>query len=222
MGATKDFNRCTGPEDSDCSHDLGVARALEGHVWSGVVARKGRLMLGVSVPVEDGASHVVLMTFSAYSGIDAHLAAELRHSLGSDVAFVCRGQVAAASLPLPPAIPTPTETPALVTLAGKRLFCRVCAPAWQAPAARHRLCYSPRLRRGPASVPPLSAHPGPRTVRRPCRRARMWRAPGARPDAPARRHHAARLRPEPGRVAGIASMCGGATRSACCKPSSTT
>ena len=122
MGATKALAALSAPEDSDCSHELGVARALDGHVWSGVVARKGRLMLGVSVPVEDGASHVVLMTFSAYSDIDAELAAELRHSLGSDVAFVCRGQVAAASLPLPPAIPTPTETPALVTLAGKRYF----------------------------------------------------------------------------------------------------
>src|SRR5262249_47267596 len=48
---------------------VGVATALQGQVWTGVVARNGQLMLAVTVPVVDGASKVVLMTFTAFSCI---------------------------------------------------------------------------------------------------------------------------------------------------------
>jgi diguanylate cyclase (GGDEF)-like protein len=110
------------PEGSDCMGDAGVARALDGRVWTGVIARSGRLMLGVSVPVLDGASHVVLMTLSAYSEINAELATNLRQSLGSDVAFVYQGQVVGASLPLPQRVPTPQGAPILTTLGGTPYF----------------------------------------------------------------------------------------------------
>ena len=118
MGATDQREQA----GKDYSRETGIARALDGSCWSGMILRHGQLMLGVSVPVVDGASHVVLMTFTAYSLIDARLAGELRHALNTDVAFVQSGHVLGASLPLPDVVPTPRNTPTLARIGGERFF----------------------------------------------------------------------------------------------------
>lgn len=120
MGAT-DLRERAG---SDRHQEPGVARALDGQSWSGIVAQNGRLQLGVCVPVVDGASHVVLMTFTAYSAIDSELASELQRSLGSDLAFVYQGRIVGASLTLPTnlSLPHTADASALVTVRGHRYF----------------------------------------------------------------------------------------------------
>ncbi len=112
-------------EAASAEHDAsgrepGTKAALGGQVWTGVVARQNRLMLAVCVPVFIG--HYVWGTFSAYRAIDPGLARSLQAALGADVAFVYHGQVVGASLALPPRVPTPQDTPRLVTLNGIRYF----------------------------------------------------------------------------------------------------
>lgn len=123
MGATDSREQA----GKDYSRETGIARALDGVCWSGVILRHGQLMLVVSVPVVDGASHVVLMTFTAYSLIDARLAGELRHALNTDVAFVQQGHVVGASLPLPDILPTPRSAPTLTRL-GRERYLLLYAP----------------------------------------------------------------------------------------------
>ena len=102
---------------SDCEKLPGVAIAIEGATWTGVVARDGKLMLQVSVPVVIGPE--VWGTFTSYSALDGQLARNLRGVTNSgEVAFVARGQVMAASRVLPATLPTPQDEPKLVTLGG--------------------------------------------------------------------------------------------------------
>ena len=102
---------------SDCAKLPGLLVALDGATWTGVVARNGKLMLQVSVPVAIGPE--VWGTFTSYSALDGKLAQNLRSvSNGSEVAFVSRGQVMAASRNLPASLPTPQNEPKLVTLGG--------------------------------------------------------------------------------------------------------
>ncbi len=123
MGATDSREQA----GKDYSREPGISRALDGDCWSGVISRHGQLMLAVSVPVVDGASHVVLMTFTTYSLIDARLAGELRHALNTDIAFVRQGHVVGASLPLPDVLPTPRNTPTLTRL-GRERYLLLYAP----------------------------------------------------------------------------------------------
>ncbi|HLK61200.1 MAG TPA: diguanylate cyclase, partial [Chthonomonadaceae bacterium] len=104
------------------SHNAGVATALTGGVWSGVVVQDGKLMLVVSAPVRDPVSKGVVATLSAYSAIDASVAANLKRELGYDIAFVQDGQVLAASLPLQKHIATPERTARLIHLGGKDYY----------------------------------------------------------------------------------------------------
>ena len=103
----------------DMSADAGVAAAMDNHEWQGIVAREGRLMLAVCVPLEIGA--YPCGTFTAYRAIDPAVASHLRAALGTDVAFLYRGQVVGASCPLPSRLPTPTA-PTVVTLNGTHFF----------------------------------------------------------------------------------------------------
>src|SRR5579871_372368 len=107
-------------DSKDLHTSPGVATALQGQVWTGVVASNGILMLAVTVPVVDGASKVVLMTFTAYSHIDSRLASDLKQALGSDVAFLYRGRIVGASLALPSDFPAPKGAPAQITVDGVR------------------------------------------------------------------------------------------------------
>ncbi len=102
------------------AQEPGIQAALGGHAWTGVVARQGRLMLSVSVPVFIG--QYVWGTFTAYRAIDPGLARSLCATLGTEVAFIYRGQVVGASLPLPTRLPTPRDAPRLITLGGVRYF----------------------------------------------------------------------------------------------------
>ena len=104
---------------TDMSADAGVAAAMDSREWQGTVARGGRLMLAVCVPVKIGA--YPWGTFTAYRAIDPAVATHLRASLGTDVAFLYRGRVVGASCPLPTALPTPS-VPTVVTLEGTRYF----------------------------------------------------------------------------------------------------
>lgn len=106
----------------DGQHDPGVTRALQGQSWAGVVTRGEKLMLEVSVPVVDGVSKEVLLTFTVFSAIDAEVAQQLKKAIGSEVAFVREGKVVGATLPLPAHIPTPAGTPTLITLGHTRWF----------------------------------------------------------------------------------------------------
>lgn len=87
--------------------DSGILLALRGENATRVVARNGKLMLAVSVPIVDPVSKVVQGTFTTYSVIDAKDARELKAALGCDVAFLDHGMVVGASLPLPAHISTP-------------------------------------------------------------------------------------------------------------------
>ncbi len=104
---------------SDLSREPGVAAALNEQPWQGVVARGGRLMLSVCVPVKIGA--YPWGTFTAYRAIDPALASSLRASLGTDVAFLYQGRVVGASRPLPERLPLPTS-PTVVTVDGAKFF----------------------------------------------------------------------------------------------------
>jgi diguanylate cyclase (GGDEF)-like protein len=104
---------------ADLSRDVGIAAALDNRPWQGIVGRAGHLMLAVSVPVKIGA--YPWGTFTAYRAIDQSIAASLQASLGTDVAFLYRGQVVVSSSPLPTHLPTPS-VPTVVTLNGIRFF----------------------------------------------------------------------------------------------------
>jgi len=104
---------------ADLAGDSGVTAAMASQSWQGVVAREGRLMLAVCVPVRIGA--YPWGTFTAYRAIDPSVAAHLRASLGTDVAFLYRGDVVGASRPLPPHLPAP-RVPTVVTLECTRFF----------------------------------------------------------------------------------------------------
>jgi len=104
---------------ADLSGAAGGAAAMDNREWQGVVERRGRLMLTVSEPVRIGAYPWV--TFTAFRAIDPSVAAQLRASLGADVAFLCRGRVVGASCPLPDRLPAP-QAPTLVTVRGARFF----------------------------------------------------------------------------------------------------
>jgi len=104
---------------AELAGDAGVAAAMDSREWRGVTARGGRLMLAVCVPVRIGA--YPWGTFTAYRAIDPAVAAHLRASLGTDVAFLYRGRVVGASRPLPPHLPAP-RVPTVVTLGGARFF----------------------------------------------------------------------------------------------------
>ena len=104
---------------ADLSGDAGIAAAVGDREWQGVVARRGRLMLAVSEPVRIGA--YPWGAFTAYRAIDPSVAAHLRASLGTEVAFLYQGRVVGASCPLPDRLPTP-QAPTVVTLRGARFF----------------------------------------------------------------------------------------------------
>ena len=104
---------------TDMSADAGVAAAIDNREWQGIVARGGRLVLAVCVPVQIHA--YPWGTFTAYRAIDPAVAVHLRASLGTDVAFLYHGKVVGASCPLPPTLPTP-RTPTVVVLNGTRYF----------------------------------------------------------------------------------------------------
>jgi len=109
-------------ESSDYRREAGIAAALRGETWSGVVARRGHLMLAVSVPIFEPVSKYVRGTFTAYSVIDSNVARELKHALGSEVVFVHGGQVVGTSLPFVERMLTPQDAPVSVTLGGERYF----------------------------------------------------------------------------------------------------
>ncbi len=104
---------------SDLSREPGVAAALNEQPWQGIMARGGRLMLTVCVPVKIGA--YPWGTFTAYRAIDPALAQSLKAALGTDVAFLYEGRVVGASRPLPERLPLPTA-PAVVTVDGAKFF----------------------------------------------------------------------------------------------------
>lgn len=109
------------PVRADVSQEPGVAAALRGTPsWAGVVLRQNHLMLAVSVPILIG--NYAVGTFTAYRAIDTQVALQMKGVLGTDVAFLSRGHVVAASLPLPPQIPAPQGTPRVVTLDGVSYF----------------------------------------------------------------------------------------------------
>ena len=107
------------PAGADLGREPGVASALDDRPWSGIVARGGRLMLTICVPIHIGA--YPWGTFTAGRAVDPAVATGLRDSLGTDVAFTDRGRVLAASRPLPPSLPMPS-VPAVETLDGARFF----------------------------------------------------------------------------------------------------
>ena len=118
-GHTLDDTSGQAAAGSDLSHEPGVAAALDDQPWSGIVARGGRLMLAVCVPVKIGA--YPWGTFTAYRAIDPAVARSLKASLGTEVAFLNGGSVVGASCPLPDRLPTPVS-PTVVTLGGNRFF----------------------------------------------------------------------------------------------------
>ena len=104
---------------TDLSHDPGVQAALAGHAWQGTVAREGRVMLAVCVPIMVGA--YPCGTLTVYRAIDPAVAQSLHASLGTDVAFVYQGRVVGASCALPDRLPLP-RVPTVVTLGPGRYF----------------------------------------------------------------------------------------------------
>ena len=119
---------------ADMSTAAGVAAAMDSREWQGIVARGGRLLLAVCLPVRIGA--YPCGTFTAYRAIDPAVATQLRASLGTDVAFLYRGKVVGASCPLPPRLPTP-RAPTVVTLNGTRYFALYAPLPDTDPARRH-------------------------------------------------------------------------------------
>jgi diguanylate cyclase (GGDEF)-like protein len=104
------------PLKSMVSGDAGVAAAMNGGEWSGIVSRRGQLVLAVSVPIKMGP--VVWGTFSAYRRIDSRVARQLRDDLGTDVAFIVDGNVAGASVVIPDRFTVHPGTPAVVDING--------------------------------------------------------------------------------------------------------
>ena len=74
------------------------AQTENGNLWSGYIARSGRLYLGVSAPMRFGS--YVKGSVRVFQAIDADIARELARRVGSEVAFTLGGQVIGASLPL--------------------------------------------------------------------------------------------------------------------------
>lgn len=109
-------------QSSERGREAGVAAAIEGETWTGIVLHREKLMLAVTVPVLEPVSKYVRGTFTAYSAINIRVAKELKEALGSEVAFVHRGRVAGASLPLPERLPTPEGSPRLLRLRGAAYF----------------------------------------------------------------------------------------------------
>jgi diguanylate cyclase (GGDEF)-like protein len=93
-------SRSPSPRRVDRSRSPGVAAALEGKTWQGVVADDGRLAVAVAVPVFAPGGEYVRGTFYVTSAIDDRLARVLEAALGCDVAFVSGGRLVASSLPL--------------------------------------------------------------------------------------------------------------------------
>lgn len=120
------------PVDSALEREAGIVAALNGEICSGMVARKGRLMLAVSVPILEPVSRYVKGTFTAYRAIDQRIASELKQALGRDVAFVSQGRVVGASLALHGRIPTPTSAPARITI-GPESYLALYSPLPETP-----------------------------------------------------------------------------------------
>jgi diguanylate cyclase (GGDEF)-like protein len=93
----------------DRSRTPGVAAALRGKPWQGIVDEDGRLAVAVAVPVFAPGGQYVRGTFYASSAIDDRLAVVLHAALGCDIAFVNDGRLVASSLPLArlPVLPEP-------------------------------------------------------------------------------------------------------------------
>jgi diguanylate cyclase (GGDEF)-like protein len=108
------------PDRTDLAREPGIAAALGGRNWTGIVARADHLLLQISVPVT--VAGYVKGTLTAYSAIDASVAKELKRALGTEVAFVQNGRVMAASMPLAARIPTPQGAPQVVTLHSLRYY----------------------------------------------------------------------------------------------------
>ncbi|HZT42627.1 MAG TPA: HD domain-containing phosphohydrolase [Chthonomonadaceae bacterium] len=121
---------------ADQTQDSGVLEALQGRIYTGVLQRKGRLMLAVTVPVADPASKIVQGTFTAYSAIDTQIAPELKETLSTDLAFVHEGRVIGASILLPARLPTPESAPQVVKLGGQRFFVLYAPLPYADPKAR--------------------------------------------------------------------------------------
>jgi diguanylate cyclase (GGDEF)-like protein len=94
-------SRVPAPRRTDRSRTPGVAAALQGKTWEGVVGgAKGRLAVAVAVPVFAPGGEYVRGAFYASSAIDDRLASVLHAALGCDVAFVSGGRLVASSLQL--------------------------------------------------------------------------------------------------------------------------
>ena len=175
---------------TDLSRDPGVAAALDSSPGRASWRAAGRLMLAVCVPVRIGA--YPWGTFTAYRAIDPAVAAHLRASLGTDVAFLYQGRVVGASCPLPARLPTP-QVPTVVTLGRHRASsrstrrCRTPIPSAGMGFVTLRP-YGPAM----APVPPLPAgvpgRVGAHAAAGPGRR----RLRGAGPDPPAGRRRPGR------------------------------
>jgi len=99
---------------SAVSGDAGVTAAMNGGEWSGIVSRRGQLVLAVSVPIKMGT--VAWGTFSAYRRIDSRVARQLRDDLGTDVAFIVDDNIAGASVVIPDRFRLHPGTPSVVDI----------------------------------------------------------------------------------------------------------
>jgi diguanylate cyclase (GGDEF)-like protein len=109
-------SRVPSPRRTDRSRTPGIAAALDGKTWQGVVAENGQLTVAVAVPVFAPGGEYVRGTFYAASALDDRLARALHAARGCDVAFVSDGRLVASSLPLArlPALPEPQDSGAAV------------------------------------------------------------------------------------------------------------
>ncbi len=110
-----------GADDAEQLKDPGAQQSLHGGAWAGVKVWKGMLLLGVSVPIQVGGYH--RGTFNVYDAVDSNTARDLRQTIGSDIAFVCKGKVAGASLAGVHQLPVfHSVAPVLLNINGTRYF----------------------------------------------------------------------------------------------------
>ena len=121
------------PLHSAQKRDPGVAAALDGRDWSGIIFRRGQLLLTVSVPIRIGST--VYGTFTLYRQIDSPVARSLHEALGTEIAFLHAGNVVGASCPLPARLPSP-DIPTVVSLNGVSYFALYAPLPTTDPSAR--------------------------------------------------------------------------------------
>jgi diguanylate cyclase (GGDEF)-like protein len=118
---------------TDVAQLPGVSEAIAGNEWTGIVTRRGLLVLDVCVPIKMGPT--VWGTFSAYRHIDGQVARELRDDIGADVAFVVNGQVVGSSIGIPNAFTLQSGAPAVVDIGGEK-YVALYAPLPQASSGK--------------------------------------------------------------------------------------